>query len=82
MEWTPPYGGVHSIAYSAPNEPVTLTRCPLHSATSIVVGAATASGTGLDTTSTGRNDGAGSSSTAGRNRGSRRHVNTRFVFTS
>ena len=36
----------------------------------------------LDTTSTGRNEGSGSSSTAGRSRGSRRHVNTRFALTS
>ena len=38
--------------------------------------------TGLDTTSTGRNVGSDSGTTAGRSRGSRRQVKTRFVFTS
>ena len=41
-----------------------------------------ASDTGLDTTSTGRNVGSDSGTTAGRSRVSRRQVKTRFVFTS
>ena len=47
-----------------------------------IVAAALPHGTGLDTTSMGRNEGSGSGTTDGRNSGSRRHLNTRFVFRS
>ncbi len=47
-----------------------------------MTGGSMSGGAGAATTSTGKNDAAGSSTAVGVKRGSRSHLNTRFAFTS